>query len=38
VSEYGPICGFFLGSQKVVVIADYDMLKGVDRHDQSWVV
>ena len=28
VEEFGPICGFFLGSKKVVVIADFDMLKG----------
>ena len=28
VEEHGPISGFFMGSKKVVVIADLDMLKG----------
>ncbi len=31
VEEHGPICGVFLGSRKVVVIADLDILKGLVR-------
>lgn len=28
VEEHGNICGLFLGSRKVVIIADYKVLKG----------
>ena len=28
VADYGPICGVYIGSKRLVVIADLDMLKG----------
>ena len=31
VADYGPICGVYIGSKKLVVIADLDMLKGKTR-------
>ena len=27
VKNYGPVSGFFIGSQKVVVIADFEIMK-----------
>ena len=28
VADYGPICGVYIGSKRLVVIADLEMLKG----------